>query len=294
MRLFLEFQGGSVQIPPGETIVGRHVSCSLRFNDPYISREHVRIVVGKDHATVEELVTRNGTLLNGVQVQGCVRLSNGDTLRLGKRSLQILLAGDDPIGDGGEATRPDYPELSSGLMGIEAAMNALAERPETLPAPPAERTCPTCRSRVLAVADRCESCGHQFPVGRPGSTTQKIHLADLEAHIATLDRRGDVRTPLEVPVVYTSEALTIDATTNDLSRTGVFIRSALLDEVGTRCHVTLLPEAAPAIPIESVVARVVGGTPESSGMGIRFTTVSDRARYWLETILDRDERASRP
>lgn len=288
MKLYLEYYGGSVQLPPGETIVGRHVSCSLRFNDPFVSRKHIRIDFGEDGAFVEEVATRNGTLLNGQQLTGRVPLTDGDTLRLGKRTLKVIFVAGDQTDDDDEATRPDYPELSAGLMGIEVAMTELEDRPPTLPAPPAERTCPACRRRVLAVADRCEGCGHEFPVGRPASTTQRIVLADIEAHIGALDRRGQSRQSLEVPVVYTSETLTIDATTFDLSEGGVFIRSALLDEVGTHCHVTLLPEAAPAIPIGSVVARVVEGTPDTAGMGIEFKTPSDRARWWLDTVLDRE------
>lgn len=164
-------------------------------------------------------------------------------------------------------------------------MRALRESPRTLPAPAYERTCPQCRARVPAAYDRCESCGHDFPIGRPASTTQRIELTDVEAEVGKLDRRVDTRLSLAVPVVYTSESMTIDALTYDLSRSGVFIASPLIDEVGTPCQVTLLPEAAPAIPIDSVVARIV--SDGEAGMGIRFEHPSERARQWLEALLDR-------
>jgi pSer/pThr/pTyr-binding forkhead associated (FHA) protein len=286
MRLFLEYREGSVELSPGETIVGRHVSCSLRFNDPFVSRRHLRIEFGDDGVFVEELVSRNGSLLNGAPIEGQQRLQDGDTLQLGKRSLRVLLI-DESVDDGGEATRPDTRDLTPGLGGIEIELQEL-ERPDTLPAPLSERTCPVCRTRVPAVADTCSSCGHTFPTGRPGSQTLRIDLSEVEAHIGALDRRSGARRTLDVPLVYTSEALTIDAVTCDLSRAGVFIRSQLLDEAGTRCHVTLLPEAAPAIPIGGVVARVVQSQEsESSGMGIHFDELSERARLWLEVVLDR-------
>lgn len=286
MRLFLEYLDGSVELPAGETIVGRHVSCSLRFNDPFVSRRHLRIDFGEDGVFVEELANRNGSTLNGAAIAGRQQLHDGDTLGLGKRSLRVLLLGD-AVAEDGEATRPDARDLTPGLLEIEAAIREL-ERPATLPAPPSERTCPACRTRVPAVADTCTSCGHAFPTGRPGSQTLRIDLSDVEAHVGSLDRRSEARRSLDVPLVYTSEALTIDAMTCDLSRTGVFIRSQLLDEAGTRCHVTLLPEAAPAIPIGGVVARVVQSQEsESSGMGIHFDELSERARLWLEVVLDR-------
>lgn len=286
MRVFLEYREGSVQLPVGETVVGRNVDCALRFNDPFVSRRHVRIVVTEDEAFVEELASRNGTWLNGEPLKGRHALSDGDTLALGKRKLRFSITEDDDIGDlTVEATKPDsFPELSADLFGIEDAMRDL-EAPPTEPAPPGEQTCPRCRAVVAAVHESCPSCGYAFRPGRPASLTQQIPLADVDRQLEEAERRTAHRHPLAVPVVYTSETMTIDALTYDLSRAGVFIASPLLDEVGTRCQVTLLPEAAPAIPIPSVVARVnADGEP---GMGIRFELPGERARKWLDEVLRR-------
>ncbi len=285
MRLYLEYGEGSVQLPLGETIIGRDLDCSLRFNDPFVSRRHVRIRFGPDGTFVEELASRNGTRLNGVQLAGRQPLADGDRLELGKRALKVVFVEDSPSA-WAETTRPEVDELSAGVMAIEAAMQELEPPAKTLPAPPPDRTCPVCRQNVAAARDRCSACGYDFPPGRPLSLTQRLGIDDIEAHGEERDRRSGERFLLEVPIVYTSESLTIDATTQDLSPTGVFIPSPLLDEVGTRCHVTLLPEAAPAIPIESVVARVVA--QGRAGMGIEFRAPSERARRWLEAVLFRN------
>ncbi|MCA9603953.1 MAG: FHA domain-containing protein [Myxococcales bacterium] len=286
MRVFLEYQEGSVQLPVGETVVGRNVDCALRFNDPFVSRRHVRIVVTDEAAFVEELASRNGTWLNGEAFEGRRQLSDGDTIALGKRKLRVVIGADDELGDiTTEATKPDsFPELSAAVFGIEDAMRDL-EAPPTEPAPPGEQTCPKCRAVVAAVHERCLTCGYAFRPGRPASLTQQLALTEVDRQIEEAERRSAARHPLAVPVVYTSDTMTIDALTYDLSRAGVFIASPLLDEVGTRCQVTLLPEAAPAIPIPSVVARVnADGEP---GMGIRFELPGERARKWLDEVLRR-------
>lgn len=285
MRVYLEYGEGSVQLPVGETVIGRNVGCSLRFNDPFVSRRHVRVFVTAEGAAVEELASRNGTWLNGEAFVGRRELEDGDTIQLGKRELRVRLVHDDSDELSIESTKPDsFPELSAGLLEIDEAIREL-ETPNTEPAPPAEQTCPRCRAVLAAIHERCTTCGYEFRLGRPGSLTQQMPMAEVDRQLEEAERRSEARQPLAVPVVYTSDTMTIDALTYDLSRSGVFIASPLLDEVGTRCQVTLLPEAAPAIPIPSVVARVnADGEP---GMGIRFEMPSERARRWLEAVLDR-------
>jgi len=282
VRLYLEYLDGSVQCPEGDTIIGRNVDCSLRFNDPFVSRRHLRIHFDGRSAFVDELASRNGTTLNGQPLDGRQPLKHGDQIRLGHRILSVVLVEGEPDAGAAEPTRPDFPELSAGLLEIELAMRELEASPSTIPAPPPERTCPKCMKKVPMIDGRCEVCGNLSFLGPSTTTTQKIDLGAIDLDP---ERRGAERHPLSIPVVYTSEALTIDATTENLSRNGVFIASALLDEVGTPAQVTLLPEAAPAIPIQCRVARVV--TEGESGMGIRFEEPSERAKRWLEAVIDR-------
>ncbi|MBX3271147.1 MAG: FHA domain-containing protein [Sandaracinaceae bacterium] len=295
MKLYLEYREGSVQVPIGETVIGRNVGCALRFNDPFVSRRHVRILFGPDGAFVEELASRNGTWLNGAPLEGRQPLAHGDTIQLGRRKLQVHLVEDDAPDLAVETTRPDAPGLAAEVLGAEDALSEI-EAPRTEPAPPPARTCPRCRARVAAADAHCTTCGYTFHLGRPGALTQQLPMEEVDRELEQAvrdddlgdeDRRSADRLALAVPVVYTSETMTIDALTYDLSRTGVFIASSLLDEVGTRCQVTLLPEAAPAIPIPAVVARVsADGEP---GMGVRFDRPSERALRWLEAVLERAE-----
>jgi hypothetical protein len=159
-----------------------------------------------------------------------------------------------------------------------------------------QRTCPVCRTRVPVPQEQCHQCGHRFKARGPLSITQPTNLADLSELLAGLDprykpdeRRSATRRPVEVPVIYHSENLTFDAVARNLSLQGMFIASELLDEVGTRCTLRVLPDGQPAISIGGVVRHVktgdTAGTEEPAGMGIRFTVMSEDALAWARSEL---------
>lgn len=119
---------------PEET-VGRGRAATLRIDDPQASRVHVRVRLGKDGATVEDLRSKNGTLLNGVPLErGERRLRPGDELAVG----ETVLALEDPWtaqpgashapepSVGPAARRPSAPLLAAGLLALSAAALALA------------------------------------------------------------------------------------------------------------------------------------------------------------------------
>lgn len=89
IRYRLRFLLQELDLPPGETLLGRSTSCQLTFEDPLISRQHARIRVDGEQATIEDLSSRNGLLLNGRPVRGMAQLEDGDRLRLGIQELVI-------------------------------------------------------------------------------------------------------------------------------------------------------------------------------------------------------------
>jgi pSer/pThr/pTyr-binding forkhead associated (FHA) protein len=54
-RVHIEYMGDYVELPAGETLVGRDVTCALRFNDPAVSRRHMRFVRPQTDFFVEDL-----------------------------------------------------------------------------------------------------------------------------------------------------------------------------------------------------------------------------------------------
>lgn len=83
----------SHELPEGNYILGRSKSCDIVIREGSISGQHARIDVTGDSASFRDLLSRNGTVLNGSKVtQG--RLSSGCTLRLGHVDLLITMEGE--------------------------------------------------------------------------------------------------------------------------------------------------------------------------------------------------------
>lgn len=83
--LFQEFD-----LSPGEFSVGRSPSCNLTLEDPLVSRCHARITVLSDHAVLDDLGSRNGTLVNGEPVFENHRLNHSDRIRIGSHDLVFI------------------------------------------------------------------------------------------------------------------------------------------------------------------------------------------------------------
>ena len=72
---------------PGENILGREGDVAILIPQKSVSRRHARIVVRGDVAVLEDLGSKNGTLLNGRRVESPEELSDGDEIRLGSAPL---------------------------------------------------------------------------------------------------------------------------------------------------------------------------------------------------------------
>lgn len=67
----------------GSNLVGRDRDCAIRIDSATVSRHHARIVVEPDETTVEDLGSKNGTLVNGQRVEQRVALADGDEIQVG-------------------------------------------------------------------------------------------------------------------------------------------------------------------------------------------------------------------
>lgn len=74
----------------GVNVIGRAADAAIRIDSPGISRYHARILVAHDDVTLEDLVSKNGTHVNGAPVT-TRRLSDGDQIRIGGAVLTFRL-----------------------------------------------------------------------------------------------------------------------------------------------------------------------------------------------------------
>jgi DNA-binding winged helix-turn-helix (wHTH) protein len=71
----------------GENLIGRTPEAVVRIASDRASRRHARIVVGEGHAVLEDLGSKNGTLLNGRLVEGSLPLQDGDEILMGRQAF---------------------------------------------------------------------------------------------------------------------------------------------------------------------------------------------------------------
>jgi serine phosphatase RsbU (regulator of sigma subunit) len=77
-------------------VVGRAPSADVVLADRFVSRHHVRLFRQGDALLVEDLGSRNGTLVNGAAIQGPTRLGPGDVIVLSASALTVAGAGGEP------------------------------------------------------------------------------------------------------------------------------------------------------------------------------------------------------
>jgi hypothetical protein len=71
----------------GENVLGRDPDVTVWIDLNSVSRHHARVVVGDGSALLEDLGSRNGTLLNGEPVTSPRPLESGDRIKIGAASL---------------------------------------------------------------------------------------------------------------------------------------------------------------------------------------------------------------
>lgn len=81
------WEGRPFPLAPGENVLGRDASALVQVDLPGVSRRHARIVVDGERAILEDLASKNGTLLNERGVTSPVALADGDAIRLGRHLL---------------------------------------------------------------------------------------------------------------------------------------------------------------------------------------------------------------
>ena len=83
----LLWEGREIELLPGESVFGRDHDAAVWIDDPSVSRRHARIVVGSDGAILEDLGSKNGTVLNGEPIEAATKLSDGDEIRIGRAAV---------------------------------------------------------------------------------------------------------------------------------------------------------------------------------------------------------------
>jgi sigma-B regulation protein RsbU (phosphoserine phosphatase) len=94
---FLEFKTGPrsgerIPVRPGRVVIGRHPACDCVIDASAVSRQHAAVVMQDSQVTIEDLRSRNGTLLNGRHLTAPHRLAHGDQVQICDQVLVFHVA----------------------------------------------------------------------------------------------------------------------------------------------------------------------------------------------------------
>ena len=124
--------GKILTFAPGEYYLGRGDECHVRFNSDWVSRQHCLLRVTGELAVLQDLGSRNGTLVNGRRVSDCA-LHDGDLIVAGQTQLRFSVQAE----AGGAASpsdrlppaTPPPGKRGSGCSVVGVALAAAARSP---------------------------------------------------------------------------------------------------------------------------------------------------------------------
>ena len=76
-----------IELEDGDNLLGREKAVRVWIDDPAVSRHHARIRVSAGRATVQDLESKNGTLVNGRAIDAPTSLADGDVLQIGRAEM---------------------------------------------------------------------------------------------------------------------------------------------------------------------------------------------------------------
>ncbi len=173
LRYRLRFLLQEIDLPPGETILGRSATCHVTIEDPLVSRQHARILVQGERASIQDMGSRNGLLVNGKPAGSPVELHDGDRVRIGTQELVFCAVRAQSRPGVGPGTRP------TGFMCHCAHCG--------LPYPAEILLCPACGSRERMDEDTISGV-----VGESDKNWTLELLVDVLEKAVSLDRWDDV------------------------------------------------------------------------------------------------------
>jgi DNA-binding winged helix-turn-helix (wHTH) protein len=84
MPFKLETDTGSQPLAQGQNVIGRTGDADICLDKTEVSRCHAMITVQGTTAVIEDLGSKNGTFVNGRQLDGPATLNNGDEIWIGR------------------------------------------------------------------------------------------------------------------------------------------------------------------------------------------------------------------
>lgn len=109
MRVLLKVVGGKndgreIRIGVPEFIIGRGEDAHLKPTSDLVSRVHCVVKISGGKVVIEDMKSRNGTFVNGQQLEKAHFAKSGDTLRVGRLQFEVVI---DPVQSGNKKPKVD-------------------------------------------------------------------------------------------------------------------------------------------------------------------------------------------
>ena len=93
VRFWLVWNERVIVLEDGDNIVGRDPECTVWLDASGVSRRHalIRTVPGDDAVLLQDLGSKNGTLVQGAPITSQVRLTDGAVIQIGSVELKLRI-----------------------------------------------------------------------------------------------------------------------------------------------------------------------------------------------------------
>jgi len=85
----LIWHGKSIDVPAGESVIGRDRGCAIQIDADSVSRHHARLIVDGREVSIEDLGSKNGTWVAGERIRGTATLTDGINVRFGSETVRF-------------------------------------------------------------------------------------------------------------------------------------------------------------------------------------------------------------
>jgi pSer/pThr/pTyr-binding forkhead associated (FHA) protein len=115
-----KMEGQAISVRSPQFLIGRDPQCQLRPSSNLISNRHCALITRDEKVYVRDLVSTNGTFVNGNKIQGEVELVHEDQITLGPLHFTVVLEQTAPVSVGvGKKPNDDVEnEAATLLLGL--------------------------------------------------------------------------------------------------------------------------------------------------------------------------------
>ena len=124
-------QGREFPLPPDLNIViGRVSDVDLLLLDEKVSRKHAKISTHQGQVLIEDLASRNGTIVNGARIRS-VELKEGDQIIIGASTMKLVSLGETKP----RSTQPAAPSAQAASSSSSAGSSLISGSISEMPLP---------------------------------------------------------------------------------------------------------------------------------------------------------------